>query len=218
VQCGEDTLVGGEGGKGGEALGDTAGEHTLRGGHRSLVIGLGNPLRGDDGVGPEVIHSLRRRRLDGLQLVESDGHDLVEWLAAEGFDQVVIIDAADLALMPGSWVRLTPEVLGATPLGLTHEIGLVEALGLLEAIRIRPAPIVIFAVQPAAIGWGPGLSRAVRRAVPAVASAIRRELLQPRPGPGTKEGAGMEAGKAGGRTVFPTDQDVRSLLCGAKTA
>jgi hydrogenase maturation protease len=136
-------------------------------------------------------------------LVESDGHDLVEWLSAEGFDQVTIVDAAGLGRAPGNWVRLTPEVLGVHPVGLTHGMGLVEALGLLEAIGLPLAPIVIFAVQPAAVGWGPGLSRAVRRAVPAVAAAIRQELLSPR---------------RGGRTVLRIEQDVRCLPCAAKTA
>jgi hydrogenase maturation protease len=147
---------------------------------RALVIGLGNPLRGDDGLGPAVIEALRPHAGPGLKLIESAGQDLVEWLGSEEFDRIVVVDAADLGRGPGSWTRLTPARLAAASTGeLTHGMGLVPSLELLSALGVRPAPISIYAVQPASAGWRPGLSREASRAVQAVAAAIRQELCLP---------------------------------------
>ena len=144
----------------------------------TLVIGLGNPLRGDDGIGPAVVAALRPEG-SRLTLIESAGNDLVEWLASDEFDRILIVDAADFGRAPGSWVRLTSDRLAASEGGLCHGLGLVEALDLLRALGLRPPPITIFAVQPAAVAWGPGLSLEARRAVAALASAIRDELAHP---------------------------------------
>jgi hydrogenase maturation protease len=95
-------------------------------------------------------------------------------------------------------VRLTPERLAeACATRLTHGMGLAETLELLAALGLRPAPISIYAVQPAVVGWGPGLSREVAAALAAVATAIRQELCLPNP--------------RRARTVLRTDEEVRCL-------
>jgi hydrogenase maturation protease len=160
----------------------------------ALVIGLGNPLRGDDGIGPAVIEALRPARGAAVTLLESSGHDLTERMASEAFDRIIVIDAANLGRPPGAWQRLTADRLASTGgAGLTHGMGLVGAIHLLTALGLEPeAPIVIYAVQPAAVGWGPGLSREARRAVTAVAAAVRQELGLPqaRRRPFATDGAG----------------------------
>jgi hydrogenase maturation protease len=146
-----------------------------------LVLGLGNPLRGDDGLGPAVIAALRGRAGRGLTLIESDGYDLLEWLASETFERIVIVDAADLGQAPGRWLRLTPEQLAAASnQRLSHGMGLMESLALLAVLGQRPPAMSIYAIQPAAVGWGPGISLEVVGAVAAVATAILQELAPPK--------------------------------------
>jgi hydrogenase maturation protease len=173
---------------------------------RALVIGLGNPLRGDDGIGPAVVRTLLRNGPAGIALIETDGHDLTELLTDEAFRRIVVVDAADLGRPAGAWIRTGCEALmGGAALPVGHTSGLVQALDLLAALGHSPPPITIFAVQPAKVGWGPGLSRAARRGVSAVAAAIRQELCLPQP-------------SRRGRTVLRTEQDVRSLPCRVGTA
>jgi hydrogenase maturation protease len=201
------------GGQGGEVL-------------RALVIGLGNPLRGDDGLGPAVLDLLRRKSEAGWTLIESAGDDLLEWMAASEFDRIIVVDAADLGTAPGSWARLTPESL-ATPNELSHGFDLAQSLALLTALGIKPAPISIYAVQPAVVGWRPGLSRIVAIALAAVANAIRQELCRNQPSrrppalakhpEGAQAGAPWAPGRGRARTVLRTQQDVRSLPSGAET-
>jgi hydrogenase maturation protease len=194
------------GGQGGEVL-------------PALVIGLGNPLRGDDGIGPAVLDLLRRKSEPGWTLIESAGDDLLEWMAASEFDRIIVVDAADLGKAPGSWARLAPESL-ATTSELSHGFDLAQSLALLTALGITPAPISIYAVQPAVVGWRPGLSRDVAIALAAVANAIRQELcrnqLSRRP-LAPQAGAHRAPARTGVRTVLRTQQDVRSLPGGAET-
>jgi hydrogenase maturation protease len=172
---------------------------------RTLVIGVGNELRGDDGIGPAVVRALRRTPAPDVELVETDGHNLTELLAEAGAARIVLVDAADFGRAAGTWIRTNPEALldGAAP--VSHSLGLAQALDLLAALGLRRGPIAIYVVQPAKVGWGPGLSRAARRGVSAVAAAIRQELCLPQPS------------RRGG-TVLRTEQDVRSLPCRVGTA
>jgi hydrogenase maturation protease len=188
------------------AAGHRPSRFASRRGLTTLVIGLGNPLRGDDGIGPAVIGVLRSSATDEVTLVESAGDNLLGWLASEGFGRIILVDAADLGRPAGEWLQLTPDDLGSSKnAGLAHGFGLTETLGLLLALGVQPPPIVIYAVQPAAVGWGPGLSREARRGATAVAAAIRHELCHPQP-------------PRRGGTVLRAEKDVRSLPCGGETA
>ena len=186
------------GGQGGEVK---AGASTC-----ALVIGLGNALRGDDGIGPAVIETLRLNTPADVTLIESDGHDLLELLGGDEFGRIVVVDAADLGRPPGTCLRLEPGMLGAgASADLAHHLGVAGAVELLQALGLPPAPFIIFAVQPARVGWGPGLSREARRGVAAASAAVRRELCLPQ--------APRRRGK-----VLRAEQEVRSLPCGDEAA
>lgn len=145
-----------------------------------LVLGLGNPLRGDDGVGPRVIEELERHGLpEGAEAVDAGtgGLDLIHLL--EGRRRVIVVDAADLDRAPGHFMRFSPEeaeLLQADDRFSYHDAGLAEALTLARSLG-RPLPcIVLFGVQPEAVGWGQGLSRAVESTLPALVEAVMAEL------------------------------------------
>jgi len=145
-----------------------------------LVLGLGNPLRGDDGVGPRVIEELNRRGLpEGVTTLDAGtgGVDLLHVL--EGWERAIVVDAADVDREPGQYVRFTPEearlVESADGFSL-HNAGLAEVLALAKAAG-QPLPeLVIFGVQPEKIGWGEGLSPAVEAALPDIVNAVLNEI------------------------------------------
>lgn len=145
----------------------------------TLLLGLGNPLRGDDGAGPAVIEWVRERGLPaGVTAIDAGtpGLDLVLTLA--DYDRAVIVDAAGLGRAPGSWARFTSErLLEDNGSGLTlHAAGLADALRLGAALDQLPDHLVIFGVQPAQVDWSPGLSAGVAAAVPEVGRAVLNEL------------------------------------------
>ncbi|MCP4537110.1 MAG: hydrogenase maturation protease [Chloroflexi bacterium] len=145
-----------------------------------LVLGLGNPLRGDDGVGPRIIEELTRRGLpEGVtaQDVGNAGLDLLNIL--EGWERTVIVDAAEMGREPGQFVRFTPNEARLTRAGdhlSLHNAGLSDVLALADALGRTLPDLVIFGVQPAEIDWRAGLSPAVEAAIPALTDAIIAEL------------------------------------------
>ncbi len=164
-----------------------------------LVLGLGNPLRRDDGVGPRVIEKLKARGLPkgvtaqdggtgGLDLIGIlEGHR-VQGTVVKKWARVVIVDAADVGEMmehsgkeeiaPGQFVRFTAdqvELIAREDRFSFHHAGLAEVLALARALEQPLPPIVIFGVQPQDIGWGEGLSPAVEAGLPALVDAIHKE-------------------------------------------
>jgi hydrogenase maturation protease len=146
----------------------------------TLVLGLGNPLRGDDGIGPRVVKELARCELPEDVTALDGGTGGVDLLhIMEGWERVVIVDAADVGREPGQFMRFTPNearLAQAADSFSLHNAGLSEALALADALD-RPLPkMVIFGVQPADVGWREGLSSAVETALPSLINAVIEEL------------------------------------------
>ncbi len=147
----------------------------------TLILALGNPLRGDDGVGAAVLQALQDKPLPDVTLIDGGTAGLETVLLLEGRDCAIIIDAAEMGEAPGTWRRFSPDQvrLEARDMhlrGTMHYAGLSEALALGEAMNMLPPQIFIFGIQPEEIGWEIGLSEAVTSAVPAVCAAIEETL------------------------------------------
>ncbi len=145
-----------------------------------LIVGLGNPLQGDDGVGCAVAEALQKtpfveRLPDTVEVIDlgTPGIGLINFV--QGRERVIIADAAQMGRAPGDFMRLEPKQLrpeGAAPSFSLHAPGIADSLMLAQALQLRLPDIVIFGVQPASIGWRYGLSPAVQSAVPRVAEAV----------------------------------------------
>ncbi|MBN1661639.1 MAG: hydrogenase maturation protease [Anaerolineae bacterium] len=145
-----------------------------------LVVGLGNPLRGDDGVGVRAAALLAGEDLPpGVEVVDGGTHGLGLVPLLQGRRRAVFIDAACAGRQPGEVTRLALDQvhLGGEEMRLSiHEAGLRDVLLLARALGILPPEVVILAVEPARVEWDAGLSPAVESALPALLSAARREL------------------------------------------
>lgn len=148
----------------------------------ALVVGLGNPLRSDDGLGPAVIDGLRRRSIPAevdLVATDRDGIALLELWA--GRPLVVLVDAVrSTEGRPGTIHRLSGDRLvdrsvDARP-ATTHRLGLRATLELGEALDRRPARLVVYGVEAADLDLGCRLSPPVAAAVDRVVDRIEREL------------------------------------------
>ena len=150
--------------------------------HSTLILGLGNALRGDDGAGPAVIEWLDQQALPAeVEVVDGGtaGLDVVSTLM--GHERAIIVDAANIGRAPGEWVRFTPDVAqlkdNATTLSL-HSAGLAEALALGAALNVLPPTIIIYGVQPQNLDWSAQLSDEVQAAVAEVGQAIVAEVMR----------------------------------------
>jgi hydrogenase maturation protease len=153
-----------------------------RGRGRIVVIGVGNPFRRDDGAGPAVTALLRLLDADSgsrVQVCELDGEParLVEvW---DGAALAVLVDATSSGAVPGAVRRFelgVDELPPGSGAASTHAIGLTEAVDLGRALGRLPDRLVVFGIEGAAFGPGPGLTDAVAASVDRVAAAVREEI------------------------------------------
>lgn len=146
-----------------------------------LVIGCGNPLRGDDGAGPECVRRLAARGLPaGTAAVDAGtgGADVV--LRMREAEAVILVDACVSGRAPGSLVPLSAADLAALPpanrLDL-HDFRWSDALALARSLHRGGGPAVSARlVEGACFEPGSGLSAAVDGAVERLAESIHAEL------------------------------------------
>jgi hydrogenase maturation protease len=148
----------------------------------TLILGLGNPLRGDDGVGVYVARQLLECCLpNDVEVADGGTQGLGLVTLLEGRRRVIVVDAADMERLPGEFVRFGPEEarLLAEDGGRfsVHQAGLRETLLLAQALGLLPEEVVIFGVQPAGIEWEAGLSPAVETALPGLVEAVLDEVM-----------------------------------------
>ena len=144
-----------------------------------LVLGIGNILMTDEGVGVRVVEAMNGMDLPpGVELFDgaTAGLDLLDVLAER--EKVVVIDAMDCDAEPGSVFRLTPDDLvpaeGAEM--SAHDIGLMETLVLAGQIGIAPKQVVIFGIKPERVEAGLTLSASIAAVVPNVIDMVLAEV------------------------------------------
>jgi hydrogenase maturation protease len=150
-----------------------------RAGTRSVVIGIGNEFRRDDGAGPAVVDRLRGQVPAEVELLITDGEPTRMIEAWAGAGVAVIVDAVRAEpAVPGRLHRLVldrPGHGGARPVS-SHGFGVDEAIGLALALDRMPGRLIVHAVEAADLGQGTGLSPAVAAAVDALAAAVLHDL------------------------------------------
>lgn len=146
---------------------------------RALVIGIGNPDRGDDAVGRLVARRLEAHALPGVTVLEHGGEatDLVETLRAA--DLAVVVDAAVSGGEPGTVQRIdvSKEALPSDWFAFsTHGLGLAEAIELARALGCLPPRCIVYAIEARDFAPGDAPSPALIGAARAVSARIAGEL------------------------------------------
>ena len=146
----------------------------------SLVVGLGSPLMGDDGIGLSALARLREAWSlpRTVELLDGGTWGLNLLHAIESAEQVLFLDAVRAGRRPGTVVELTREELPRM-LGLKlspHQIGLQEVFALLELRGAAPPEMVCLGLEPASIELRHGLSPLVTARLDALAAAAARRL------------------------------------------
>jgi len=145
-----------------------------------IVIGIGNPERGDDAVGRAVVRRLVVQGLPEIEIAECSGEaaELLELLGRA--DAAFLVDAGRFEAAPGTLRRLdarqasVPLAVGGTS---SHGFGLAAAIELARALARLPPCCLVYLVQGARYDLGAALSPAVKAAVPVAVAAIRRDVL-----------------------------------------
>jgi hydrogenase maturation protein HypF len=148
-----------------------------------LIIGLGNPWRKDDGIGPALIARLQENPelnihadcVDG----GTDGLGLVSII--EPYERALIVDAVRMGLAPGTIKVFTPDdvILNVHSDSLsTHGFGLAQVIELLRKMGNTTA-LTIVGIEPESVGFGEGLSPVVEKSLPEVIKIIFNDSNPP---------------------------------------
>jgi hydrogenase maturation protease len=140
------------------------------------IIGVGNPMRGDDGVGANVAEKLCADGIPALTF-DGDGAELMEmWV---GHEHVIIVDATQSQATAGTVYRFNANAEGL-PSHLfrhsTHQFGVVEAVEMARALNRLPTRLTVYGIEGGDFSLGAGLSLDVKRAVPTVVQRIKAEF------------------------------------------
>jgi hydrogenase maturation protease len=147
---------------------------------RTVVIGVGNLLLRDEGVGIHAVRELQKRALPPeAELIDGGvaGVRLLDLFS--GAQKLLLIDAAEMGLEPGAVARFTPEDVrfqsGDLKLS-THDVALPEVLAIARVVNQCPSEVIILGIQPKEISWGTELTPEVRAAVPKVVELVLEEI------------------------------------------
>ncbi len=153
---------------------------------RTLILGIGNTLLTDEGVGVHVLQALEaalareQPPLEGVTLL--DGGTLSFTLAGpiEDAESLVVVDAANIKGEPGDWTLLEGEAMDAFLLGnrksTVHEVGLTDLRAIAILAGHWPERRAMLAIQPQLMDWGEQPTPAVAAAIPPVCDAILKLL------------------------------------------
>ncbi|MFQ5867253.1 MAG: hydrogenase maturation peptidase HycI [bacterium] len=130
---------------------------------KALIVGIGNPLRGDDGVGPEIINRLKNP-LPTLFLfdVGEVPENYLEKIGKEKPDTIVLIDAVDLGAPPGTIKIIERDDIRDESLS-THNVSLNLVAKYLQ--EETSADVFVLGIQPRTVEFRREISRPVRESL-----------------------------------------------------
>jgi len=141
-----------------------------------FVVGIGNLLLRDEGVGCHVAHALQEIGPSGVEVMDAgtcgDALQLVQ-----NIDKLVIVDAAKGGGKPGQIYRFRPEDIGREQKTFVslHDMDLLDDLMLMK-IRGDIRETVIIGVEPKELSWGLELSTEVGEKMPQIVDAVLAEV------------------------------------------
>ncbi len=147
---------------------------------KTLIIGLGNILKGDDGIGVRVAEIISQRELPAGVAVEEVGTPGIDLMNRfEGWQKVILVDAVQMGAKPGTWRRFSPQdvrlIANGNVLSL-HEPDLASVLELAQALNMLPDEIVIYGVEPQDLTFMAPLSSPVEAIINVIAEQILSEI------------------------------------------
>ncbi len=150
---------------------------------QTLVLGLGNTLLGDEGVGVRVVERLAATG-ERAGVSWMDGGTLSFTLAGPiaAADRLIVIDAANLSRHSGALATFVDEEMdrfvGTGKMSSVHEVSLLDLLSISALSADLPQPRALIGIQPEVVDWADQLSPAVDAAVEEAVKVVERLLAE----------------------------------------
>jgi hydrogenase maturation protease len=150
---------------------------------RTVVIGIGNRLRGDDAAGVLVAEQLRPRVPEGVEVVSCDEEPSRLMEAWEGAESVLLVDTVSSDAPPGTLHRFEAgdeTVPARTFRSSTHAIGIADTIELARALGRLPRRVRVYGIEAGGYETGSPLTPAVESAVAFLVRDVLADLEEER--------------------------------------
>lgn len=148
-------------------------------GNHVTVLGIGNPLCRDDGIGIRLIDELRSRDIpEGVELIDGGTSPDLLSMINPNIDVLIIIDALRGKGKPGTLYRLEIHESNISDDSFTslHGLGVLDGLKLMKKLGIQPAKVVIIGIEPEDTSHGLHLSQQIESRVPDIVDTVEQEI------------------------------------------
>ena len=149
---------------------------------KTLVLGIGNTLLTDEGVGVHVLQALEPELGQREDVTLLDGGTLSFTLAGpiEEADALIVVDAANIKHQAGEWALLEGEAMDAFLMNnrkaSVHEVGLTDLRAIALLAGHWPDKRALVAIRPQIVDWGEQPTPAVAAAIPPECDAIVKQI------------------------------------------
>ncbi|MFI4912168.1 MAG: HyaD/HybD family hydrogenase maturation endopeptidase [Sedimentisphaeraceae bacterium JB056] len=145
-----------------------------------LVLGIGNILLSDEGVGVKVVYEMQNKELpSGVELYDGGtaGADLLDVIANR--KKVIVVDAIEGDYKPGTIVKFALddiEQAKITWLGSLHDVNIKDTFEMTKLLGCRPQEITCVGIKPASIECGTELTPQIKEAIPHLVNCVFKEI------------------------------------------
>ena len=144
-----------------------------------LVLGIGNILLHDEGIGVYVVEQMQEGGVpDYVELLDGGtaGADLLDHICDR--QKVIVVDAVDADIEPGTILRFTSDDLvsnESSSISL-HEFGIADTLAMARQLNCSPQEVIVIGIKPKDISPGLGLSEKIASVVPRIIECVSAEI------------------------------------------
>ena len=145
---------------------------------RTVVIGVGNLLQKDEGIGIHTVKALQEIPLPENVTIIDGGTSPDIIACTRAGDRLIIVDAARAGGEPGTIYRFQPDdLIAESGAALSvHELGVPQNLRLMLLSGNEPSEVVIIGIEPKEIEWGIELSTELETKIPEIISVVLKEI------------------------------------------
>jgi len=152
-----------------------------------IVIGVGNILLRDEGVGVHIVQKLLRRGLPEDVVIIDGGTatlsalDLIPEQCGDSGHDLIIVDAVKGGGAPGTIYLFTPEDIdnrcqANNDVFSLHQMSLIDAISILKFEGRKPESVKVIGIEPGSIDTGLGLSEDLRKRLPRIVEFVEGEI------------------------------------------
>ncbi len=146
------------------------------------VIGIGNPLRHDDGIGIVLLDFLKQYQKEfpaSVSYVDGGTGGMNVLHLFSDYDIILIIDAVEFKGKPGAWVFFSSEeVISQKHLivNSTHGSDIFQIISIARQLGESPTHVFFFGIEPQDVSFGEGLSESVNNHLPEIQKQLKEKL------------------------------------------